>query len=181
MVCVCLQPRFPAHRPVALQRADGGSAYHRQTGGGLEPVAEGRRCTLEPAVQRHAAGGPSLRQDGFAEVRLADDSTGWIEATTSPRKNQPRRCCWKRRHACVRWAWSSPRCVKSRPKARAGGPTQDLRRAREGAAEPVAECGRGAYRGVRRRTARRLDAQRQLGELRTGVQSALQTLAEVRG
>lgn len=55
------------------------------------------------------------RQDGFAEVRLADDSKGWIEATYITEEKPAKAMLLETQARLRQMGLESPRCVKSRP------------------------------------------------------------------
>lgn len=124
------------------------------------------------------------RQDGFAEVRLADDSTGWIEATYIT-EEKPAKAMLLETQARLRQMGLELAALREK-QAQGEGPVvppQDLppsaREAQLNQSLSAAEARIAELQAADCPDA--LDAQRQLGELRTGVQSALQTLAEVQG
>ncbi|HOP16671.1 MAG: TIGR04211 family SH3 domain-containing protein [Gammaproteobacteria bacterium] len=125
------------------------------------------------------------RQDGFAEVRLADDSKGWIEATYIT-EEKPAKAMLLETQARLRQMGLELAALREKqtdsvsPEAPArelppSAREAQLQRSLSEAEARIAELQAAADRpgGA--------DAQRQLDELRARVQSALQTLAEVQG
>ena len=146
-----------------------------------KPNAEGNPLRLI------ASGTPLdvLGGDGdFAEVRLADDTRGWVERRYVT-EEKPAKAMLLETQARLRQMGLELAALREK-QAQGEGPVvppQDLppsaREAQLNQSLSAAEARIAELQAADCPDA--LDAQRQLDELRTGVQSALQTLAEVQG